>query len=286
LTKTFTDQSEPTWLVPVDSGTYAGGLAYPEPPHPADLPDDEYAGLIPDYSGFEVRSNLPVSLLDPIWWSIGNVAEFIEANTENDDPDSSSLFSGLLRVEQAIRSGRLQAYGSIDAAPVRPIPVEVWTEFLMTPSNLVLNSDGTVSYDVVARSVRSYRASALQDQSFPAGDLVPSASEPGGEPGYHRIISNPFVKEHDARKLFVAQVPKTKQRRVGDKQRRIAETLSRLTIKGSKVFPDRAGLSFAVITRAVVRDWKKQDQRLNKAETEYNLPSEVQAIRRFYNSEA
>jgi hypothetical protein len=225
----------------------------------------------------------PQSFLDPIWWSLGDVAEFFEANAANDDPDSSPLFSGLRWIEQKIRTGALKAYGSIDAAPVTAIAIEAWTEFEMVPQNISGKADGTIRYDVLVRSRRSYRASALRDHGFPSGDFVPSASRREGEPGYHRIISNAFVRESEARDQLAGKISKPKRRAIGHKQQRLAETLKRLTIGGKKVYPDRRKLSFARIARSVVARWEEEDRREGRV-IEYNLSSEEQAVRRFYNS--
>jgi hypothetical protein len=268
---------EPGWIreAPPHPGTYEDTPLELNVPPPN---EDDYG---PDYSIAEVVSSTPQSFLDPIWWSLGDAAEFAESTMESDDPDSSPQFSGLERIEQAIRAGKLQAYGSIDAAPVRAIPVEAWTEFMMIPSNIVSNLDDTLTYDVSVRSVKSYRASTLADHSFPSGDLVPSAASPQGEPGFHRVVSNAFVKESDARALFATRNAQGKERRVGPKQRRVAETLSRISVKGKSVFPDRGDIGFAEIARAVVKEWRKEDKRKGQS-IEYNMSTEEQAVRRFY----
>lgn len=250
----------------------------------SDLTDEELADWLgPDSFRRNVTSSVTGLILDPLWWSLGNAAEYIDVNTDNGDAESSTLFRGFNRIEAALRSGELQAYGSIDAGPLSVIPVEAWPEFVMVASNIAPNAERTMTYDISIRSVRSYRAAALDDHSFPSGDLVPSALEPQGEPGYHRIISDAFVKESDVRKLITLTTSKSRQRRIGEKQQRLIATLGQLKIKGQKVFPDRGKIPIAEITRAVIKVWIKEDERRDR-QIEYNPPSEEQAIRRFYLS--
>lgn len=146
-------------------------------PHPGDLSPDELARLMegPGFSTSTVLLSAPQAFLDPIWWSLGEAAVFFEANETNDDPDSSTLFSGLKSLERKLRSWQLKAYGSIDTAPVTAIAVEVWTEFEMVPYNINSKGDGAVSYDVLIRSLTSYRASALSNHAFPSGATVPTS---------------------------------------------------------------------------------------------------------------
>jgi hypothetical protein len=257
----------------------------PLPQHPSQMRPEElalYFGEV-DYSYGAVSSGSPTSFLDPMWWSLGNAADYIEGNFEDDDPETSPMFSGLKRLEEMIRSGRLQAYGSVDAAPVSAISAAAWTEFEMIPCNIQSDGNGSVTYEVLVRSARSYRASALHDHGFPSGERVPSASAPEGEPGYHRIVSNAFVKESEARKLLVAKTDKPKPQRVGHKQKRLAATLVTMTMKGRKVYPDRGKLSFAVIAREVIKIWEQDDELQGKA-VEYDEGTEEQAVRRFYGN--
>jgi hypothetical protein len=203
----------------------------------------------PDYSGHDVASNPAGLFLDPLWWSLGNAAEFVEVHTSEEDIEGSPIMSGLHQIEAALRGGTLQTYGSIDAAPIRAIPVEAWTEFVLITSNISLAADGWVTYDILGRSIRSYRAHALRDHGFPSGELVPSASSPEGEPGYHRMVLNAFVKEADVRKLFTTEVFEERGRRIGEKERkigeqalRIAKTLDGLVVNGRTIYPDRGGV--------------------------------------------
>jgi hypothetical protein len=278
----FIEQSAPPakW---VDYG--APGVSSDLPPHPAYMPSEDlepyYARK--DYSSETVSPPPSQSILDPIWWSLGDAAYYIEGSLENEDPETSPMFSGLRRLEEVIRSERLQAYGSVDAAPVSAISAAAWTEFEMIPCNIQSDGNGSVTYEVLVRSARSYRAGALHDHGFPSGERVPSASAPGGEPGFHRIVSNAFVKESETRKLFVAKTVKPKPQRVGHKQKRLAGTLATMTMKGRKVYPDRGKLSFAVIAREVIKNWEKDDQRRDKI-IEYDEGTEEQAVRRFYAS--
>jgi hypothetical protein len=276
----------PAWFrdVPPNLGTEEDGQLDPHAPHPADLTPQELAEWMgPDYSSSSVASSTPESFLDPLWWSLGNAAEFFEINAANDDSESSPLFSGLKWLERKIRTGELKAYGSIDAAPVTAIGIEAWTEFEMIAHNITSKAAGAVRYDVLVRSRRAYRASALRDHAFPSGETVPSAFRPEGEPGYHRIVSNVFVNEREARELLNGKVSKPKDRPIGPKQQRLAETLELLTIGGRKVYPDRRKLSFAKIARLVVNRWEEEDKRTGEL-VEYNLSTEEQAVRRFYNA--
>jgi hypothetical protein len=272
-------QSEPAWVREVEA------------PHPADLPPDVLAEMMdgPGYSGHDAASS-PVRLfLDPLWWSLGNAAEFVEVNTSDDDTEDSHIMGGLHQVEAALRGGTLQAYGSIDAAPIRAIPVEAWTEFALITSNISLGAEGGVTYDILGRSIRSYRADAVRDHGFPSGELVPSASLPEGEPGYHRMVLNAFVKQEDVRRLFSVEVSEErsqkigeKERKIGEQARRIAKTLGGLVVNGQKIYPDRGGVTYAAIARVVEKVWEKEDIREGAIDPSYNRPSLEQAIRRFY----
>ncbi|MBM7488139.1 hypothetical protein [Bradyrhizobium canariense] len=292
MRKPSANQSEPAWVrdVPVDA-TEHEGLPYPDAPHPGDLPPHELAELLdgPDYSGHDVASNPAGLFLDPLWWSLGNAAEFVEMHMSEEEIEDSPLMSGLHKIEAALRGGTLQAYGSIDAAPVRAIPVEAWTEFVLITSNVSFAADGWVTYDIWGRSIRSYRADAVWDHGFPSGELVPSASFPEGEPGYHRMVLNAFVKQADVRSLFKVKVSEergrkisAKERKIGEQALRIAKTLDGLIVSGRKIYPDRGGVKYAAIARAIKKIWEKEDIREGKIDPEYNPPSLEQAIRRFY----
>lgn len=292
MRKISANHSEPGWVrdVPVDATEYTG-VPYPDAPHPGDLPPHELAELMdgPDFSGHDVASNPARLFLDPLWWSLGNAAEFVETHKSDEDSEDSPLMSGLHKIEAALRCGTLQAYGSIDAAPVRAIPVEAWTEFVLITSNVAFAADGWVTYDIWGRSIRSYRAAAVWDHVFPSGDLVPSASCPEGERGYHRMILNAFVKQADVRSLFKVKVSEerrrkrgAKERKIGEQAHRIAKTIDGLIVSGRQIYPDRGGVKYAAIARAIKKIWEKEDIREGKIDPEYNLPSLEQAIRRFY----
>jgi hypothetical protein len=275
----------PDWLREGPPNLGTDELAPPQTgvPHPADLSPDELAEWLgPDYSSSVVVST-PQSFLDPIWWSLGDAAEFIESSTESDDPDASPLFSGLNRIEQEIRSGQLTAYGSIDSAPVSAISREAWTEFELVPFDVKRNEDGTISYSVLVRSIRSYRASALKDHGHPSGTNVPSAFSTGGEPGYHRTISNVFVEEADVRGL-IPRISSTERRGrgTGPKQKRLIATLPRIIIRGKRVYPTKPDdISIAEITRRAIKILKEEDQKSGDI-TDYVFSTEAQAVGRIY----
>jgi hypothetical protein len=284
--------AEPAWFkeIPPSSGGDEDGAHYQSAPHPAELsPEELKEWLGPDYSGHDAASNPARLFLDPLWWSLGNAAEFVEVHMSEEDIEASSIMSGLHQIEAALRNGTLRAYGSIDAAPIRPIPVEAWTEFVLITSNISPTADGGVTYDILGRSIRSYRAHAVRDHGFPSGELVPSAISPEGEPGYHRMVLNAFVKQSDVRELFTVVVSEErgqktgeKARRIGEQALRIAKTLDGLIVNKQRIYPDRGKVTYAAIARVVEKIWEKEDIREGKIDPEYNRPSLEQAIRRFY----
>jgi hypothetical protein len=276
------DVPHPAHGSPTDQYDEAKARARPTPF--LELSTDEVIALYgaDDYLPRAVLHSRAQGFFDPLWWSLGDAAEYIEINVDINDFESSPQFRGLDRLEEAVRSGQLQTFGSVDAAAVSAMTTACWTQYQMIAHDARRVDGGSMTYDIVVRSSRSYRSSALNDHSYPSGEMVPSANFAEGEPGYHRVVSNVFVKEIDARKLFTVQSGKLKQARVGRKQKRIGTALKTLTIKGKLVYPNRGKRSYAEIARRIIDIWEDEDRKIG-VPVEYLQSTEEQAVKRFYN---
>ncbi|AMN39733.1 hypothetical protein RHPLAN_12780 [Rhodoplanes sp. Z2-YC6860] len=256
----------------------ADQLIGPEELTEADIPE-LLSRLDFDYS-FGAASPSTSSFLGGYWWSLGEAADYIENSIENTDSDASPLFTGLGRLEKAIRSGKIGAFGSIDAGPVSELSEAAWTEFILIPYFHRRLGQGRPTYEVLVRSRRSYRASALNDHSFAANEWLPAANAPHGEPGYYRIVSNVFVKEADVAKLFPQKTDARKEPG-GRKHRRLLSTIPVVKVRGKSVFPDPGDATASDITRAVIKHWEEGDRKEGR-EKDYLFPTELQAVLRFY----
>jgi hypothetical protein len=147
-------------------------------------------------------------IMEPPYFQLEEAIHWIEF-TQIPDVDRDywrSMLKSIDLLENALRTGELRGFASLDASPVQPIASCAWTEFEIHPhlakGEVIWKKDQGSVAGYLVRSFKAFRAAALKDLSQPANAEVPGQGHP--EPGFHRVMDQVIFLEADVRRAFPA----------------------------------------------------------------------------------
>jgi hypothetical protein len=134
-------------------------------------------------------------------WSLNQVTVWIERRASVSQHLIQMASTTIQELYQTLKAGMVTASGCVDGSERRDISSGEWNDYRLTlnhikfPNHYFRGSAGTPIIEVL--SIRSFPAAALEYHGYRSGVRIPSASAQGGDPGYHRVITDVLLRREE-----------------------------------------------------------------------------------------